>query len=151
MNTTEKLWIEYHKRLLSFIRKRVNDDAAADDILQDIFVKIHSRIDTLEEETRLESWLYQIARNAVIDHYRTQKPSEELPEWIAQQNIDKNEQAKQELEACLEPMIDLLPDKYRDAIILSELEGMNQKGVSAISLNKFRPQLSFTYRENYYK
>ena len=129
MNTTEKLWIEYHKRLLSFIRRRVNDDVA-DDILQDIFVKIHSRIDTLKEETRLESWLYQIARNAVIDHYRTQKPSEELPEWIAQQNIDKSEQAKQELEACLEPMIDLLPDKYRDAIILSELEGMNQKEVA---------------------
>ncbi len=130
MNITEKIWTEYHTKLLSFIRKRVNDDAVADDILQDIFVKIHSRIDALEEETKLESWLYQIARNAVIDHYRTQKPSEELPEWMAQQDINKNERAKQELAACLEPMVDLLPDKYRDAIILSELEGMNQKEVA---------------------
>ncbi len=63
----------------------------ADDIRQDIFVKIHSRIDTLEQEARLESWLYQIARNSVIDHYRTQKPSEPLPEWTAEKHIDNNE------------------------------------------------------------
>lgn len=130
MDTTEKLWVEYRKRLLFFIRKRVNDDAAADDILQDIFVKIHTRIDTLKEANRLESWLYQIARNAVIDHYRTQKPSEELPKWIAQQDIDKSEQVKQELVSCLRPMIEHLPYQYRDAVVLSELEGMKQKKVA---------------------
>lgn len=130
MNTTKTIWDEYNNKLLSFIRKRVNNDVVAEDILQDIFVKIHLRINDLEDKTKLESWLYQLTRNSIIDHYRTKKNSEELPEWLTEENLDKNEQTKQELEECIEPMIALLPEKYRDAVFLSELKGINQKEVA---------------------
>ncbi|WP_316365587.1 sigma-70 family RNA polymerase sigma factor [Candidatus Thiodiazotropha sp. CDECU1] len=80
MNTIEEIWNHYHSNLLAFIQKRVNDKTAAEDILQDIFVRIQSRIDTLENRSKLESWLYQITRNAIIDFYRSRKPLEELPE-----------------------------------------------------------------------
>lgn len=130
INITEKVWKEYHSKLLAFITRRVDDRSAAEDILQDVFEKIHSRMDSLQEEERLESWLYQITRNAVIDHYRTQKPSVELPEWISQPETDPSVQARQELEACLRPMIEQLPAKYRNALLLSELEGKTQLEVS---------------------
>lgn len=130
MNVTEKVWREYHSKLLAFVEKRVDDCSAADDILQDVFVKIHSQMDSLNEETKLESWLYQITRNTVIDYYRTRKPSVELPEWISKPESDPSSQARQELEACLRPMIEQLPEKYRDALILSELEGKTQQEVS---------------------
>jgi RNA polymerase sigma-70 factor (ECF subfamily) len=130
INITEKVWKEYHSKLLAFITRRVDDRSAAEDILQDVFEKIHSRMDSLREEERLESWLYQITRNAVIDHYRTQNPSVELPEWISQPETDPSVQARQELEACLRPMIEQLPLKYRNALLLSELEGKTQLEVS---------------------
>jgi len=129
-NITEKVWKEYHSKLLAFIAKRVGDSSAAEDILQDVFERIHSRMDSLKEAEKLESWLYQITRNAVIDHYRTRKPSVELPEWISQPEADTSVQARQELEACLRPMIEQLPAKYRTALVLSELEGKTQLEVS---------------------
>lgn len=130
MNVIEKVWMEYHSRLLAFITKRVDDRSIAEDILQDVFVKIHSQMGSLKEETKLESWLYQITRNAVIDYYRTRKSSVELPEWLSQPVTDPGDQAKQELEACLRPMIDRLPENYRNALVLSELEGKTQQEVS---------------------
>lgn len=130
INITEKVWKEYHSKLLAFIAKRVDDRSAAEDILQNVFVKIHSCMDSLQEDEKLESWLYQITRNAVIDFYRTRKPTLDLPEWISQPEADPSAQARQELEACLRPMIEQLPAKYRDALVLSELKGKTQLEVS---------------------
>lgn len=130
MTITEKIWTEYHRKLLSFVKKRVGDDTMSEDILQEIFIKIHTRIDSLKDNIKLESWLYQIARNTVYDYYRTHKPSEQLPEELAQPDIENNNNAKLELEACLEPMINQLSDKYRDTVYLSEITGMNQQQVA---------------------
>jgi RNA polymerase sigma-70 factor, ECF subfamily len=126
----EEIWKGYHSNLLAFIRKRVNDKAAAEDILQDIFVRVHSRIDTLENRSKLESWLYQITRNALIDYYRSRKPLEELPEWLEQPRISREEINRRELSSCLAPMIQQLPEKYRHAVQLSEIEGKTQKEIA---------------------
>ena len=131
MHTTEKIWIEYHKKLLAFICTKVNKKDIAEDILQDVFVKIHSQISSLEEETKLRSWIYQITRNTIIDHYRTKKPQYELPEWLEQLEPNTEAVIQQELSLCLTPMIKRLPEKYRLAIQLSELEGKNQKEIAA--------------------
>jgi RNA polymerase sigma-70 factor (ECF subfamily) len=109
MNVTEVVWKEYHAKLHAFVRRRIDDHAIVDDIIQDVFLKTYTRLSSLKDEATLESWLYQITRNAVIDHYRTQKPSEELPEWISQPETNLNDQAKQDLETCLMPMINQLP------------------------------------------
>ncbi|WP_428625266.1 RNA polymerase sigma factor SigZ [Sedimenticola sp.] len=132
MNTIEDVWNKYHANLLAFIRKRVNDEVAAEDILQDIFVRVYSRIDTLENRSRFESWLYQITRNAIIDFYRSHKSLDELPEWLEQPQIDSEETNRQELSLCLAPMIQQLPEKYRHAVQLSEIEGRTQKEVAEV-------------------
>src|SRR5437764_14811132 len=77
--TTEKVWEEFHPRLKQFILKRVPDEQNAEDILQDVFLKIHTRIGTLRDEEKLQSWMYQVARNAVTDYYREQRATVELP------------------------------------------------------------------------
>jgi RNA polymerase sigma-70 factor (ECF subfamily) len=130
MNTSEDLWCKYHSNLLAFIRKRVNDKAVAEDILQEVFIRIHSRIDTLENKSKLESWLYQITRNAIVDFYRSRRPMEELPEWLEQPKASREENIRRELSACLAPMIEQLPEKYRHALRLSEIEGKTQKEIA---------------------
>ena len=131
MKRTEDIWNEYHDKLSAFLRGRVADDMV-EDILQDVFVKIHSRIDSLKESTKLESWLYQITRNAVIDYYRSKRPTVDLPDWIEQAQANEDEIIRQELSSCLAPMIEQLPDKYRAAIKLSEIESKTQKEVAEI-------------------
>ena len=131
MNTTEKVWLEYHNRLLAFIRSRVASDEA-EDILQDVFVKLHAQIDSLKDNTKLESWLYQITRNAVIDYYRSKKPTEKLPNWIEQTQSGEDENTGRELSSCFAPMIKHLPDKYRVAVNLSEIKGIAQEEVAKL-------------------
>ena len=68
--TTEVLWDVFHQRLRSYVARRIENTADVDDIVQDIFVRIHERIGSVENEERVHAWIYQIARNAAIDSHR---------------------------------------------------------------------------------
>ena len=132
MNISEKIWQEYHSKLRTFIQNKISDAAATDDILQDVFMKMHTGLDSLRDETKLRSWLYQIARNSIIDYFRSQKPTVEIPEWLPQPESDPIEKITLELSECLQPMIQQLPENYKEAIILSELKGLTQKEVAKV-------------------
>jgi RNA polymerase sigma-70 factor (ECF subfamily) len=123
---TESIWAEFAAKLGRFIRARVADPATAEDILQDVFVKIQSRLDHLRAPAKLQSWLYLIARNAIIDHYRKTRATSELPESLLTEPPEDSSEAC-ELKDALRQMIDGLPDVYRDAIVLTEFEGLTQK------------------------
>ncbi|MBW6485791.1 MAG: RNA polymerase sigma factor SigZ [Syntrophobacterales bacterium] len=130
MEKSEKVWKEYHSRLRAFIKNKMSDDTAADDVLQDVFLKMHAGLDSLQDATKLQGWLYQIARNAIVDYYRLQRPTEDIPEWFAHPEPDSGERTTQELAECLRPMIQLLPEIYREAVILSELKGLKHKEIA---------------------
>jgi RNA polymerase sigma-70 factor (ECF subfamily) len=132
MNTSETVWKEYHSRLRVFIKSRVSDDATADDILQNVFLKMHTGLPSLKDMTKLQSWLYQITRNAVTDYYRSQKPVFDIPEWLPEPETDSCDKVTQELSECMQPMIKLLPEKYREAVILSEIRGLTNKEVAQL-------------------
>ena len=125
-HASEQVWQDYHSRLHQFILSRVNYNAEAEDILQDVFLRIHRRIDTLDESDHLQAWIYRIARNAVIDYYRQRRPTEELPPDLRAPEAD-DAQADREIAGCLAPMIGALPERYRQALQLTELEGLTQK------------------------
>lgn len=117
------IWKEYHDQLLDFIRKRVKDHADADDILQEVFIKILSKIDTLKDSDKLKNWLYQITRNTINDHYRQQKKGKNTDEpFDLLEDQDENTSMKA-VESWIGLYIDGLPDKYREAVIMSELKG----------------------------
>ena len=120
------LWHDYHSKLHGFIRSRVESMDAADDILQDVFIKIQKNIGNLQDAERLESWIYQIVRNAVIDHYKARKKYEDLPETLTAPELGDEEQARREISSCMESMIEALPSTYRDAVRLSEIDGLKQ-------------------------
>ncbi len=121
----EQIWEEFGLRLKQFILKRVPDKAAAEDILQDVFLKIHSGLNSLQEESKLEGWIYQITRNAIVDHFRRERPQEELKEELPEDSPNDNEIIV-ELTPCIKEMIDSLPEEYRQALILTEYEGLTQ-------------------------
>ena len=124
--TLENIWHEFAAKLGQFIRARVADPATAEDILQDVFVKIQGRLDTLEDPAKLQSWLYLIARNAIIDHYRTRKETTVVPETLPAE-LPESDAELDELKAAFRRMIYSLPEPYRDALVLTEFEGLTQK------------------------
>lgn len=72
MNTTA-IWKDFNGELLGFIKARVNNPDTSQDILQEVFIKIHQSSSQLSSEDKLASWVYQITRNTIIDYYRAKK------------------------------------------------------------------------------
>lgn len=126
--TTENLWETFHTGLKHFILKRIPDEQSADDVLQETFLKIHTRIATLRDKDRLQSWMYQIARNAIADYYRAQKATVELPETlpVPDEPVFEDEVIK-DLIPGVKAMVENLPAAYREALILTEYEGLSQR------------------------
>lgn len=123
---TEAIWREFHKKLKQFIILKVRSKDDADDILQEVFIRIHNKIDTLQDNQKLESWIYQITRNVIIDYYRSKKQVIELPESLAEDDSSESEAAKR-ISPSVKKMINELPNIYKKALLLTEYSGMTQK------------------------
>jgi RNA polymerase sigma-70 factor (ECF subfamily) len=131
-NRLASLWKAYHDKLLGFVQSRVESRDVAEDILQDVFIKIHKGLANLQNSERMESWIYQIVRNAIVDHYRSRKTFEELPQFLAAPEPEQEAEARYEISTCLKPMLESLPPPYRDALRLSEIDNLKVKQVAEI-------------------
>jgi RNA polymerase sigma-70 factor (ECF subfamily) len=130
--TTEAVWSHLSADLRRFIRRRVSDDHIADDLLQETFVRVHGNIGTLRGADRLAAWVYQIARNVIHDHYRKATNS-----TVALADADPVDDADDRLALLrcrgagwLDEMIRSLPEGYREAVQLAEIEGLSQQEVA---------------------
>jgi len=127
---SEQLWQTFSLPLQQFIRRRVPDPYSAEDILQDVFLKIHTRIDTLHQQDRVASWIYQITRNAIADYYRAQRPTTDIPATLPAPDEHVDHDVVHQLLPCVAAMVDALPDAYREALRLTEYAGLSQKELS---------------------
>lgn len=123
---TQVVWTQFGDRLRHFVARRVDNEADAEDILQDVFLRIHTRLDTLADERTLAGWVYQITRNAIVDHYRGRRPMATLPEGIPIPEAPAGDLAK-ELLPGMPAMLDLLGADDREALLLTEVEGLTQR------------------------
>jgi RNA polymerase sigma-70 factor, ECF subfamily len=123
----EFLWNQYSQRLGAFIHSRVGDEAEADDILQEVFFRIHRNLCCQTEWEKPESWFYQIARNLIIDHYRRRRELLEVPESLPAEPDLPETDPEAELALSLTEMVNELPEPYRQALLLTEYQGLNQK------------------------
>src|SRR5437763_7407481 len=110
ITTTEKVWYEFNAQLKFFILKRIPDEQSAEDILQDVFLKIHTHIDTLRNEQKLQGWIYQVTRNAIHDYYRSYNATSQLPETLDVAEDLPDENLVAELAPCIKEMVASLPN-----------------------------------------
>jgi RNA polymerase sigma-70 factor (ECF subfamily) len=126
--TTERVWEAFNTPLKQFILKRIPDEQQAEDILQEVFLRIHTRIETLRDEKKLQSWMYQIARNAIADYYRQHKATVLLSEALQlPEEPVVDDDVVRDLLPSVKAMVLSLPDEYREALILTEYEGLSQR------------------------
>ena len=130
LNSPDQLWAEYRQQLYYFILKRVNDADIAEDIVQDVFAKVFAKRDSLRDDSKIRPWLYQITRNAITDYYRSRKDAVELPEELPALDLDDESVSKELAECCIRPFISQLPSQYKEAVMLSEIEGLTQAEVA---------------------
>ena len=130
MPDTEQIWMDYQAKLSGFINANVKDKAAADDILQEVFLKIHSKIETINDDDKIQSWIFQIAKNTIVDSYRKQRFTEALPDCLTSEEANDSDEIRKEVAGWIVPMIDRLSETYREALIMSEVQGLSQKEIA---------------------
>lgn len=125
-----ELWLEHKNALRNYIFKRVKDEDLANDILQEVLLKVYNFCLSKSGVKNVRSWLYQIAHNTMIDHFRKSpyKISTTREEIIIQEE-DENLAFREAIE-YIEPLLNFLPEKYAVPLKMSDLEGMKQAEIA---------------------
>ncbi len=126
---TERLWEEFAEQLGGFLRARVGSNSEAEDLRQEVFLKLQKQLKANRTIQDLGAWLYRTARNAVIDHYRTRKLVEPLDQELPEDQNQPHPDIAQ-LMAAFRSMIQALPETYRQAIVLADIEELPHKQVA---------------------
>ncbi|WP_299395668.1 sigma-70 family RNA polymerase sigma factor [uncultured Gelidibacter sp.] len=124
---TKLVWDLYADDVSHFILSKVKDDEVTDDLLQETFIKIHMKLDTLQDETKLKSWVFAVARHTMMDYFRNQNPN------TVQTDVDLPSEhlaTDHTKEDCLRGIIKSLPKKYRDPLVLADIQGLKQAQIS---------------------
>jgi RNA polymerase sigma-70 factor, ECF subfamily len=126
-------WSELRSYLAPYVARRVSSAADVDDVLQEVFVRVHRGLPSLTDGERFGPWVYRIAANAITDHVRsrarhplarTEDDPVEAPGTLSEEVGDGLEG---DLAECIALFVSRLPSPYREAVTLTELEGLTQR------------------------
>ncbi len=137
---------EWRQRVFRYLTRLVGE-GEAEDLVQEVFVKIHRALPEFRGDSQLSTWIYRIATNAAIDRARTPSFKEAAREqsldaaeavdspdaWTGEPapSLDQQVLSKQRFE-CFAAFVRRLPAKYRAVLVLSELEELPDKDIAKI-------------------
>lgn len=133
VDNVDRVWNEFSGQIRGYLLKKVRVEDDADDLLQEIFIKIHSNLDKLQDEQKLAPWIYQIVRNSLTDYYRKKRleTSELNEENTASLEIETTDDIYSAcVSGCLKVFIDRLPEKYKEPLVLSDIMEIKQKDIA---------------------
>lgn len=127
-----KVWEELNTQLLFFIKKRIKNKEDAEDILQDVYIKLHKNIDSLNDEQKIVSWIYQITRNTINDCYKRcyRLKKVEFEEHHIEMSLEEEDNLNDEILVSMKKIIEELPVDSKKLIKLYEFEDMSHKEIS---------------------
>ena len=139
----DRIYTEYSGKVMGYIRARIRSNAEAEDLHSEVFEKILKKIEEFDpSKASLNTWIFTITRNTVIDHFRRSKPSEELDENLSDNvELDEdllNSETLSELAAALrklpQQMMDIIVLRYYDGKPLTEIAEMMNLSYGAVKL-----------------
>ncbi len=125
--------------LLRYLSRYVGDRDLAEDLLQETLIRISRGLPGFAEKSELKTWAFSIATRVAADHFR--KPANrvsivdvaDLPEPSDSERSLEQGLVIDEMNACVRKVIDSLPEDYRAALVLHDLEGMTAADIAEIS------------------
>lgn len=117
------VWTSTQNKLINFVFRYTQDRAVAEDIVQDVFLKVHSKIDQVRESDKLVGWIFQVARHTITDYFRQKSKAVDVNDidWESGP-VTLNDCVS----SCLSDMLTTLPTKYREALEFTELKSRSQ-------------------------
>lgn len=130
----------YYRKVLGYIRGKVNNTTVAEDLCSEVFMKIYEKLETFDEsKASLSTWIYTIARNRVTDYFRTRKVFGEIPETLDDGSDVEDDVCSKETLSTLADALERLEQRKRDILILRFYSGIQLKEIAE------RMGISYTY------
>ena len=119
-----EIYKDYHGKVFGYIISQVNNSDLAEDLCEDVFLKVYEKLDTFDNtKASISTWIYTIARNTLTDYYRTRKVCEEIPEEYESTISVEDEVCNREMLDKLANALEKLDERARDIIILRYYSG----------------------------
>lgn len=128
----DKIYLDYKEKVDAYVKNRIADSYAAEDVVSEVFVKVYQKLECYDESrASLSTWIYAITRNTVIDYYKKRK-TQGLPldEVAAVAEMPDDVSAYEELLANLAKALEKLSERDRDLIILHYYKGYTLKRIA---------------------
>jgi RNA polymerase sigma-70 factor (ECF subfamily) len=132
----------YYPKIVRYLA-RIVGEGEAEDVAQDVFVKVHAALGGFRGESSMSTWIYRIATNAGMDHIRSrasrQGPNDELRHDI--DDLEAVQDAappadtfliRKDMNECIQGIVKSLPDNYRTVLVLSDLEGLTNAEIGEV-------------------
>jgi len=129
------LFERYHLPLFDFLSRMTGNAGVAEDLVQDVFVRVLKYRATFRDEGRFDTWLYRIARNARVDYFKSRRPSESIDDAleIPQQGDSPADTVQREREVVrLRRALLLLRDDKRELIVLARYRAMKHEQIAEL-------------------
>jgi RNA polymerase sigma-70 factor, ECF subfamily len=145
-NEFQELHDAFRPRILRYLGRLVSD-SEAEDLTQEVFVKVYQALPGFRGESKISTWLYRIATNAALDRLRSSAARRESPEpedaaeegdagvnpWTGESPSSVESQvAFQAMNDCIRELILGLPDNYRTVLVLGDLEGLQDREIAEV-------------------
>jgi RNA polymerase sigma-70 factor (ECF subfamily) len=138
------IYDQYYGKVRKFILALVKNEWAADDLIQETFLKIQQNIENLKDPSKLSSWIFRIAYNLCQDHFRQlkrlrkeeridQEEMEDFKEALVQKGPDIQKELEQrQMGECVQNQINLLPETPRTVLILFDIMEFSHQEIADI-------------------
>lgn len=129
------LFDRYHRRIFNFLVRMMADRMAAEDVTQNVFLRMLKYRNSYNPELKFQTWIYQVARNAFADHYQQQKQSKAVSVTIEKMENEpdiENALQQEETEKRLIRALAQVPDGYRELIVLTRFQHLKYEEVARL-------------------
>lgn len=143
-NEFHTIYLTYHEKIVRYLGRMVGE-TEAEDVAQEVFVKVHAALDGFRGESSLSTWIYRIATNAAMDHLRsrgsrsrneqveTDDPADDPVARVKDERpIPDAALIKKDMNACIQEIINKLPENLRTALVLSDVEGLTNAEIADV-------------------
>jgi len=134
------LYQKYKNNIFSYVYYLAGDQTAAEEICQDVFLKVYLNITKFEGRSSFKTWIYKIAKNTYLDYVRTKKGEVGIEnlEYFSKELVDKSmgpeeHTVNNERKKFIGKTLDKMGDKYRTLIILRDIQNLSYQEISEIT------------------
>lgn len=131
---------EYKDKIHNFLIYRLNgDQATAEDLTSEVFIKAYENFDSYNDQFKFSTWIYRIAQNTLIDHFRklgrrrqALEPIENAEEELSSESVERDFEIQFQMQQVYQHL-KKLPDLQQECILLKYLEGFTHAEIALIT------------------